>query len=237
MKIRIMQAISNREILMIDNVEHLVSKDERIYLRIIIVPLKEQGVAIILEDFTNNYILQKKVQMTIESLENANKNLVSANTVLKTTAEELEIINEYLQSRNSEEIMAINEELMERISELESIKLCCETIINSMDCGIIIIRNDLSIIKTNQFAVSRLGFKSEMIEGESFLSLKDQINFGVLVDQVTEVMKTSKSVTCVIEYENGKRSKSMFNVSITPMIGKKVEGAVLIVREREGILC
>jgi len=236
MESRIKQAITNREILTIDGIEYLVSKAKRIYLKIGIIPITRHSsvnmVAILVEDVTNLYALQKKLQITIESLESANENLVSANAVLKTTTDELEIINEYLQSRNSEEIMVINEELTVRMTELESAKLICETVINSMDCGIIIINNDLSISMVSQIAVNRFGIKGELSDEKSKLSLNSNISLKNVVEQATEVMKTGKSENLVMEWENSTGSKLMVNVSITPMIREKVEGIVLIIKER-----
>ena len=216
--------------MIIDGVEYLVSKDRRVYLKIKIIPLygsSNRNIVILIEDITNRYALQKKLQMTIESLEIANENLVSANKLLKTTTEELEIINEYLQSKNSEELMAINEELIERTSELESIKLCCETIINSTDFGIIIVDPILSIKTVNYIATSKFGI---VIKDSSLLNLKSHISLGSLVDKVIEAIKTGSSMTCVIEWKEGKGKK--VNVSISPIIGAKVEGAVLLIKER-----
>ena len=125
--------------------------------------------------------------------------------------------------------MTINEELIERTSELESIKLRCETIINSMDCGIIIVDQNLFIRTVNYIATIKFGIKSDVINDNSLLSLKNYISLGSLVDQVIEAMKTGNSNTCDIEWEDGKRE---VNVSIFPMIKEKVEGAVLIIKER-----
>ncbi|MDQ1317943.1 MAG: two-component system, chemotaxis family, CheB/CheR fusion protein, partial [Candidatus Poribacteria bacterium] len=231
MKNRIEQAITNKEILIINMVEYLVSKDKRVYLKIEIIPT-DNGVTIIIEDVTNHYTLQKKLQMTIESLEKTNENLVSANAVLKITIDELDIINEYLQSRNSEEIMVINNELMNQKSELEYTKLLSETIINSMDCGIIIFGNDLSINMVNQNVVSTFGIKRELINDKSYSSLNSNESLRNLVDQATEVMKTGKPTNNITELEDSKGSKLMVNVSIIPIIGEKVECVVLIRKER-----
>jgi two-component system CheB/CheR fusion protein len=230
MKSRIEQAITNREILMINMVEYLVSKDKRVYLKIEIIPT-DNGVTIIVEDITSHYSLQKKLQMTIESLENANENLVSVNAVLKTTTDELETINEYLQSRNSEEIMVINKDLLDRMSELEYTKLLSETIINNMDCGIIIFGKDLSINMVNQTAVSTYGIKRELINDKPYSSLNSNKSLRNIVDQATEVIKTGKPTNNITELEDSKGSKLMVNVSIIPIIGEKVE-CVVIIKER-----
>jgi two-component system, chemotaxis family, CheB/CheR fusion protein len=211
------QAITNKEIMIINMVEYIIGKDKRIYLKIGIIPTNN-NVVLIIDDVTNHYTLQKKLQMTIESLEKANENLVSANAVLKITTDELDIINGYLQSRNNEEIMLINKELMDQKSELEYTKLISETIINSIDYGIIIFGNDLSTKMANQNVVSKYGNNNESLRN--------------LVEQATEVMKTGKPTNNITELKDSKGSKLMAKVSIIPIMGEKVEGVVLIIKER-----
>jgi two-component system CheB/CheR fusion protein len=130
---KIEHAINYNESMLIDDVEYVINENRRTKLKIEIFPIENSlvdcGAIIFLEDRASYYELQKKLKMTIESLEIANESLASANAVLKSTAEELEIINEYLQSKNSEELMTISEELAERTAEFDMLKLLYESMI------------------------------------------------------------------------------------------------------------
>lgn len=117
---RIQQAITNGEVLTIDNLDYWVTKDRRIWLRMEIVPVQAPALTdmiavVLLEDITDKRELQKHLQMAIESLEVADRRLSS----IDEERRELEVINESLQSKNKE-LESIIEDLK---AENERLKL------------------------------------------------------------------------------------------------------------------
>ncbi len=193
LKDKIRRAIDRNEFISTDEIEYTLKNSEVIKIKIEIVPIlrdysTDRGVVILLEDVSSKYELKKKLQMTIESLEASNENLAMSNAVLKSTTEELEIINEYLQSKNSEELMVISEELTDRISELETLKLYYESIINKVDYGIIVVDNKLSIITANQIALNIFEVKGD-IYNKSFLDINTRINLSPIFEHTLNATK------------------------------------------------
>jgi two-component system CheB/CheR fusion protein len=230
---KIKQAIANGEFLLIDGIEHWINKDKRVYLRMEIIPLAvtsiaNQGFLIFLEDMTSFYELHKKFQLTVKSLEMANENLLSANSVLKNATDELEIINEYLQSRNNEEFISVNEKLTERTAELEALKPQYETILNSVDSGIMIIDQNLVIKDLNSIAASKLGINRDIVKGKSIINLNENMLFTNLIEGITNVIKTGKAENC----NDIDEKKLMVEISINPINKERTEGVVLIIKDR-----
>ncbi|HGE69743.1 TPA: PAS domain-containing protein [Candidatus Poribacteria bacterium] len=235
-KDKIKYAIDENELVLIDEAEYISNDGKKVKLKIEVVPILSDNptnrvVAILFEDITKQYELQKRLQMTIESLEASNENLALANAVLKSTTEELEMINEYLQSKNSEELMVISEELAERVSELDILKLYCESIINGIEYGIILVDNKSSIIKINQIALNMLKIKGD-IYNKSLLDLDTHIDLSPIFEHTSTVIKTGKPYNYILETSLNNGNNLIFDISIKPINEKKTEGAILIIKER-----
>ncbi|MGB9596659.1 MAG: CheR family methyltransferase [Candidatus Poribacteria bacterium] len=236
---KVKYAVDKNKFVLTDEVEYVLKDGRGIKIKIEIIPIlkdnsNNQGIVIFLEDISRQYELQKKLQMTIESLEVSNENLALSNAVLKSTTEELGIINEYLQSKNSEELMVISEELAERISELETLKIYHNSIINKIDYGIIVIDNRMSIITANQTALDIFGVKED-VYNKSFLTLNIHTSLSSVFERILDAIKTGKSNECILEKSLSDGTCQIFEISITPVNEKKTEGVMLIIKERHKI--
>ena len=117
------------------------------------------GCSITFTDMTSAYQLQEELQRSRQELETAyeelqstNEELETTNEELQSTVEELETTNEELQSSNEEletmneelestnaELQAINSELRERTDEVERVNEFMESILRSVQLGVVVV--------------------------------------------------------------------------------------------------
>ncbi|WP_448205793.1 CheR family methyltransferase [Azospirillum sp. sgz302134] len=142
-------------------------------------------------DTSRNFLLQQELEAaqesletTIEELQSSNEELETTNEELQSTNEELETTNEELQSTN-EELETMNEELRSANEELEvaneelrrqgeesgEFRRYSESVLRSMDVGIIVLDQDLSVRSWNRWGENMWGLRSEEVQGEAFLDL------------------------------------------------------------------
>ncbi|MBP2313755.1 CheR family methyltransferase [Azospirillum soli] len=142
-------------------------------------------------DTGRNFLLQQELEAaqesletTIEELQSSNEELETTNEELQSTNEELETTNEELQSTN-EELETMNEELRSANEELEvaneelrrqgeesgEFRRYSESVLRSMDVGIIVLDQDLCVRSWNRWGENMWGLRAEEAQGESFLGL------------------------------------------------------------------
>ncbi|MBV8194901.1 MAG: PAS domain-containing protein [Candidatus Dormibacteraeota bacterium] len=105
----------------------------------------------------------EELQSTVEELETTNEELQSAN-------EELETMNEELQSTNGE-LQAINNELQSRSAEIDRLNTFIESVLGSLDAGVIALDKDLRVVVWNDRSMDLWGLRSEEVLGQPLLSL------------------------------------------------------------------
>jgi two-component system, chemotaxis family, CheB/CheR fusion protein len=123
------------------------------------------GCSITFTDMTDAYRLQEDLQHSRQELETAyeelqstNEELETTNEELQSTVEELETTNEELQSSNEEletmneelestnaELQAINSELRERTDEVERVNEFMESILRSVQLGVVVVDSRLRV--------------------------------------------------------------------------------------------
>ncbi|HEX6789593.1 MAG TPA: PAS domain-containing protein, partial [Gaiellaceae bacterium] len=84
--------------------------------------------------------------------------------------EELETMNEELQSTN-EELETINDELQQRTDELNSVNSFLEGVLGSLSSAVIVLDRELRIEAWNDAARDLWGLRSEEVNGQHFLNL------------------------------------------------------------------
>ncbi len=127
---------------------------------------------------------QESLETIIEELQSANEELETTNEELQSTNEELETTNEELQSTN-EELETMNEELRSTNEELEvaneelrrhsddtaEYRNYTESILRSIDLGIIVLDMDLTVQSWNRWCENAWGLRGEEVTGATFLNL------------------------------------------------------------------
>lgn len=199
--------------LRIEHQEYHRPPAEPVRLTIEITPLlqqdKEQFATLIaFSDTTKTYQLQQELEAaqesletTIEELQSANEELETTNEELQSTNEELETTNEELQSTNeeletmneelrsaNEEMEGANEELRRHSSESSDYRRYAESILRSMDVGIMVVGQSMALRSWNRWNENAWGLRSEEVIGENLLALDIGLPMSPLRSKIQAVI-------------------------------------------------
>jgi two-component system, chemotaxis family, CheB/CheR fusion protein len=149
------------------------------------------GVSVVFFDATATRALLDKVVQTNRQLEAAyaelqstNEELETTNEELQSTVEELETTNEELQSTNEEletineesqstndELEAINDTLRERSLELDDAKNFLDSLINSVQMGLVVVDREMRVVAWNRGCEDLWGLRADETTGASLTGL------------------------------------------------------------------
>lgn len=142
---------------------------------------------------------QENLENSIEELQSANEELETTNEELQSTNEELETTNEELQSTNeeletlneearssNEEMESVNEELRIQAEQASSYRLYLESVLRSMDGGIIVLDQKHAIQSWNRWSENAWGLRAEEVSGTSF----ETLDIGLPIHLLRESMAT-----------------------------------------------
>ncbi|NET08340.1 MAG: PAS domain S-box protein [Symploca sp. SIO2B6] len=257
---RIEQVYNEGSSFIVENVSLSVSEGTLKYLNVIFMPLQESGsdvlgVSIVFSDVTRYYQLQSELQRANQELETANEELQSSNEELETTNEELQSTNEELETTNeemqstneeletmneelqstNEELQTINDELRLRTDELNQTNAFLNSILASLQAGVVVIDRNYNILSWNNQAYNLWGLRSEEVVQQSFFNL----NMGLPVDQVRETINRSLSgedhLEVIISATNRLGQAIECRITCDPLIdhNKTRQGAILMMEAVE----
>lgn len=207
---RIEQAFAEQRLISLRDVEWKIAENEQRYLDVQIMPLTSSmgtviGVTVTFTDVTRNKRLQnelehsktelasayEEVQSTNEELETTNEELQSTNEELETlneelqsTNEELETMNEELQSTN-EELEATNEEMRQRTDALHLSNDFLESVLTSVQVGVIVVDKNLRILAWNKKSEDLWGLREAEVQGQNVLNL----DIGLPVERLKQPVR------------------------------------------------
>jgi two-component system, chemotaxis family, CheB/CheR fusion protein len=158
------------------------------------------GVSIVFFDVTATRALLDKVVQTnsqleaaYEELQSTNEELETTNEELQSTVEELETTNEELQSTNEEletmneelqstndELHTINDTLRERSVELDDAKNFLDSLVNSVQLGMVVVDLEMRVAVWNRGSEELWGLRPEETAGVNFTAL----DIGLPMDTV-----------------------------------------------------
>ncbi len=212
LRFTIEQAVNERRMLQIKEVEWTAPGGEKRYLDIVVYPLADAdarpiGVKLLFNDVTRFRRLQDELNRSHQALETANEELQSSNEELETTneelqstVEELETTNEELQSTNeeletmNEELQSTNEELenvngalRQRGQELDQLNAFLEAIMAGLRDGVVVLDNNLMVRAWNDKAEDLWGLRPTEVRGQHFLGL----DIGLPMDQVKSLLRST----------------------------------------------
>ena len=198
----------------LEDQEYHLSQAETVRLSIDVRPLARPDgsvYAILLSfaDTTRLYSLrqeleaaQENLENTIEELQSANEELETTNEELQSTNEELETTNEELQSTNEEletlneearssndEMESVNEELRIQAEQASSYRIYLESVLRSMNGGIIVLDDKKVIQGWNRWSENMWGLRTEEVIGTPF----DALDIGLPVHLLRDAMATVQS--------------------------------------------
>ncbi|SEH65267.1 two-component system, chemotaxis family, CheB/CheR fusion protein [Mycolicibacterium rutilum] len=158
------------------------------------------GVSIVFFDVTATRALLDKVVQTnsqleaaYEELQSTNEELETTNEELQSTVEELETTNEELQSTNEEletmneelqstndELHTINDALRERSVELGETRMFLDSLVNSIQYGMVVVDREMRVVLWNRGCVELWGLRSDEAVGSPLTAL----DIGLPTEQV-----------------------------------------------------
>jgi two-component system CheB/CheR fusion protein len=169
----------------------------------------------------------EELQSTVEELETTNEELQSTNEELETTNEELhstneelETMNEELQSTN-EELETANGELRDRGLALDELNRFLESILGSLNSGVVVLNRDMAVRAWNRRAEDMWGLRAEEVNGSHFLNL----DIGLPVDKLRGAIRSSL---------NGSTDGQVAHVPGVNRRGRPVEVAIQVTPLRDG---
>ena len=196
----------------LENQEYRLNQNEVMRLSIDLRPLYRpeggvQAVLLLFTDHTGIHTLRRELEAAQENLENsieelqsANEELETTNEELQSTNEELETTNEELQSTNeeletlneearssNEEMESVNEELRIQAEQASSYRLYLESVLRSMNGGIIVIDQKHSIQSWNRWSENTWGLRAEEVIGTSLEALDIGFPLHLLRDDIALV--------------------------------------------------
>jgi two-component system CheB/CheR fusion protein len=184
----------------------------------------------------------EELQSTVEELETTNEELQSTNEELETTNEELQSTNEELETMNeelqstNEELQTINTELMDRTGQLNQTNVFLESILESMQAGVIVLDRDLTVESWNALAEDMWGLRPEETKQKNFLGL----DIGLPVDQLRQPIRdvlsgTADTAEVTLDAVNRRGRAVVCKVTCSPLDagGGARPGVILLMENAE----
>jgi two-component system CheB/CheR fusion protein len=164
-----------------------------------------QGALIFFTDVSTSYRLQQdltfvnkqletsyeELQSTVEELETTNEELQSTVEELETTNEELQSTNEELETTNEElqstndELQSANEELSERSAEVAASNSFMDTILRSLDTGVVVVDPTMKVSSWSERVADLWGVRSDEAVGQQF----DALDIGLPVARIVPAVR------------------------------------------------
>jgi two-component system, chemotaxis family, CheB/CheR fusion protein len=203
------------------------------------------GVSIVFFDVTATRALLDKVVQTnrqleaaYEELQSTNEELETTNEELQSTVEELETTNEELQSTNEEletmneelqstndELHTINDTLRERSMELNEAKTFLDSLVNSIQLGMVVVDREMRVVVWNRGCEELWGLRSDETVGKVLGSL----DIGLPTDAVKPLIGKAfvdPEVTEETSVEAVNRRGRQARVRVTCTAFRSTEGGV-----------
>ncbi|MDX6223614.1 MAG: two-component system, chemotaxis family, CheB/CheR fusion protein, partial [Frankiales bacterium] len=189
------QAATERQDVWLREVEWSHGPGERGWFDVQVIPLgtvdRGIGIAVHFHDVTRHRRLHDELEQTnrhletaYEELQSTNEELETTNEELQSTVEELETTNEELQSTNEEletmneelqsmndELQSMNEELRDRTTALNDVNGYFDSVLTSLQAGVVVVDPDLRVLTWNRQAEDLWGLRSDEVAGQHLLNL------------------------------------------------------------------
>ena len=254
------QALAERRPTTVANVARTGSNGQSQYYDVRVAPLLDSGgqplgVAIIFTDVTRSAHLHAELEKSnseletaYEELQSTNEELQTTNEELQSTVEELETTNEELQSSNeeletmneelqssNEELRTTNDQLHSREEELNRVNAFLESIVASMQTGIVVLDENLTVEIWNRKAEDLWGLRADEVQGKSFLALDIGLPVGELKTPLRECLDgRSSSHRLVLDARNRRGKAIKCPVVCVPLAGTgNQERRVILMMEEE----
>jgi two-component system CheB/CheR fusion protein len=128
----------------------------------------------------------EELETTNEELQSTNEELETTNEELQSTNEELETMNEELQSTN-EELQTMNDEMRQTSEELNQVNAFLESILGSLNAGVLVTDHELVVQAWNEEATDLWGLRPDEVHGQHLMNL----DIGLPLEQVLPLVRST----------------------------------------------
>jgi two-component system CheB/CheR fusion protein len=181
----------------------------------------------------------EELETTNEELQSTVEELETTNEELQSTNEELETMNEELQSSN-EEMETVNAEIRDRGAELDRANAFLETVLTSLQVGVVVVDQEIVIRTWNRSAENIWGLRSDEVVGTNFLNLDS----GLPTEKLRNMVRACLSGAEARQQEtipaiNRRGREIECRVTCLPLAPREreatgVRGAILLMEELPG---
>ena len=252
------QAQAEHRTLSASGVERTLSNGGIQYLDVIVSPLvdingDQLGVSVTYKDVTAASRLQtelsrsrQELETAYEELQSTNEELETTNEELQSTVEELETTNEELQSANEEletmneelqstnsELQAINSELQQRGADINRLNSFVESVMGSLDAGVIAMDSDLRIVVWNSRSADLWGLREDEVVGQPLEALDIGLPVGELAAAIRSAVGGDAGETEHVVTALTRRGRSIrVKVTCAPVRSEHgIDGVVVLTEE------
>ena len=253
------RALAERQPVGVANVERSGPDGQTRYYDVLVTPLLDDGrrslgVAITFTDVTRYAQLREELERShseletaYEELQSTNEELQTTNEELQSTVEELETTNEELQSSNeemetmnaelqstNEEMQTTNDQLRGRTDEVNRANVFLESIVASMDAGVVVLDANLAVEIWNRKAEDLWGLRADEVRGKPFLTLDIGLPVEELKTPLRECLAGNSGLHRLVLDGRNRRGKAIRCAGMcVPLAGtdKRVQGAILMMEQ------
>ena len=252
------QSLRDRSVLQIAGVERPIQSGGTQVHDVTVAPLADPdgdplGVSVTFKDVSASIRLQteltrsrQELETAYEELQSTNEELETTNEELQSTVEELETTNEELQSANEEletmneelqstngELEAINFELQQRGAEVDRLNSFVESVLGSLNAGVIALDTELRIVVWNDRSADLWGLRDSEVIGRPLSTVDMGLPVAEIAPAILACLAGDNGDSAQIVPALTRRGRTVrIRVTCTPVRGSRgIEGVVLLAED------
>ena len=256
------QALHDRRVVYVAAVERPLPNGGTQFLDVAVTPLVDAdavllGASVTFKDVSASNRLQseltrsrQELETAYEELQSTNEELETTNEELQSTVEELETTNEALQSANEEletmneelqsingELSSINSVLQDRGEEVSRLNSFVESVLGTLDVGVIALDSDLRIVVWNSRTADLWGLRDSEVLGQPLLAQDIGLPVGELAPDIRACLAGDKIQAERVVSALTRRGRTIrLRVMSSPVRGVRgIEGVVVLTEDITGI--
>jgi two-component system, chemotaxis family, CheB/CheR fusion protein len=256
------QAYTLRRPVVHNDIPYIAPSGEALALEVTVSPVPNEygepvGISVVAEDVTTRKRLQEELmnfnqelETAYEEVQSTNEELQTTNEELQSTVEELETTNEELQSTN-EELETMNEELQSTNEELETINAelskrgeevlrangFLQSILGSLQDGVIVVDENLNVLAWNHRSEDLWGLRAEEVLGKHVMNLDIGLPLAQLLHEIRHALQGAAAHGVPIEATNRRGQNIQCRASCAPLFAGEgsPRGAIILVQRAASV--
>jgi two-component system CheB/CheR fusion protein len=138
-------------------------------------------------------------------------------------------MNEELQSTN-EELETINDELNQRTDELNQSNFFLESILGSLEAGVVVLDDELRVTAWNAGARELWGLRADEVHGQHFMNLDIGLPVEKLRTPLRRVLAGTEVEQPIVVESTNRRGKSILcRIRLSPLVDGSASARGLII--------